>query len=330
MLNMAGLKIPGKRLLSKYWDLKEANSTSDFPNLLANVMHKILLDKFKGVNSPWRQYTLKGNLEDFKSHDRVILDEAPDLLEKEELAEGEDSTLGDHKYSIQLSTFDRRFTVSRQAIINDDLTALRRQPQRFGRSAGRTIAKKVVARLEGDGNTYDNKSLFNIADHNNFRAPTLTNDAAGIELVAGMMTRIQQATDETGEKMGLQAKYLLVPPELEDTAMRIVNGTAFIPVTSSGGTTEVGKVKRLTPIVEPYFTSSSKFYVFADPQDAPVIEVGFLNGKEAPDLLVQSAQAIRVAGGQDEWGYDFDDMSFKVRLDLGTALAYYQGVQRSG
>lgn len=317
-------------LLKMYHNLKESGSTSTWPILLGNVLYKVLLDKFKGVNSPWRQYTAQGNLADFKTATRIMTSEAPDLLEIAEDAPYQDSTFSEYSYNISLKTWGRTFTVGRKAIINDDLDAIKKQPQRFGRSAARTLVKRIVTGLEADGVTFDGKSLFH-NDHNNKIATALTNDAAGIAALSQAMTNLEKATDlDTGEKMGLSAKYLLVPPDLEDTAMRIINGTMFTPVSTSGGTEQVGKVKRLTPLMEPFLTSTSKVYVMADPQDAPVIEVGFLNGKETPDLLIKRADTVNVAGGEDEFGYDFDEIFYKVRFDYDIARAMYQGVVRMG
>ena len=318
-----------KTLLGMYHELKEAGSTSDFPLLLANTMHKKLSAKFKGVNSPWRQYTMSGDLNDFRAADRVIMDEAPDLLLVEEEGPYVGSELGENRYQIQLETRGRTFCIGRRAIINDDLNVLRKQPERFGRSAGRTLAKGIVNQIEGDGNTYDGKSMFH-ADHSNSGNTVLANSAAGIAAVSAAMTAIEKSTDETGEKMGLTARFLLVPPDLEDVALRIVQGQSFIPVTTAGGTQEVGQATRLTVLVDPFFASSNttQWYVVADPADAPVVEVGFLNGKETPDLLVKKADTVNVAGGDDEWGYEFDDIFYKVRHDWGLARGYYQGIYR--
>ena len=316
-----------KTMLNMYDELKEAGSTSDFPLLLANTMHKVLSSKFRGVNSPWRQYTIQGDLNDFRTADRVIMDEAPDLLLVEEEGPYEGSELGENRYQIQLQTYGRTFCVGRNAIINDDLNVLRRQPERFGRSSGRTLAKKIVDQIEGDGNTYDGKNMFH-ADHNNSGNTTLANSAAGIAAVSAAMTAIEKSTDETGEKMGLVARFLLVPPDNEDVSMRITQGQSFIPVTTTGGTQEVGKATRLTVLVEPFFTSTTSWYVLSDAAAAPAVEVGFLNGKETPDLLMKRADAVSVAGGEDEWGYEFDDIFFKVRHDWGLARGYYQGIFR--
>lgn len=319
-----------KRLIDMYLELKESGSTSDFPYLLANTMYKVLIEKFKGVNSPWRQYVERGNLSDFKTADRVLVDEAPDMLEIEEDGGYTDSELGEHRYQISLKTFGRTFSIGRRVIINDDLNAIRKQPARFGRAAARTLAKKIVAALEGDGNTYDGKSMFH-DDHANKTTTALANTAAGIAAVAAAMTAIETATDATGEKMGLMAKFILVPPALEDTALRIVNGQQIWPVSTNGGTPATGKAQKLTVLVDPFLTSAAKWYVMADPMDAPFLEVGFLDGKEEPDLLVKKADTIRVAGGGDDpWGFEFDDIVYKVRHDWAIARAMYQGIYRGG
>lgn len=320
-------------LMGLYHNLRESGSTSDWPLLLANVLHKLLLMKFVGVPSPWKSYTWQTELNDFKTANRVIMNESPDLLEITEDQPYKDSFMGDNGYSIGLSTFGRTFSVGRRAVINDDLEALRRQPERFGRSASRTIAKKCVAGLEADGNAYDGKSMFGAHTGNNgtfnYGANvTLDNGAASITAVSNAMTAISKAKDETGEKMGLIPKYLLVDPALEDAALRITQGQSFIPVSTTGGTTMVGKAARLEVLVEPFFNSATEAYVMADPEDCPVLEVGFLDGKQTPDLLVKRINAVNLAGGDDEWGYEFDDIEFKIRWDFAVQRAMYQGIYR--
>lgn len=322
-------------LMGQYQNLKESGSTSDWPLLLANVLHKLLLMKFVGVPSPWKSYTWQTELNDFKTANRVIMNESPDLLRITEESPYKDSFMTDNGYGITLETFGRVFSVGRRAIINDDLEALRRQPERFGRSASRTLAKQCVVGIEMDGKTYDGKSLFGVhtggagPNNQNYAANvTIDNSAAGILAVSTAMTAISKAKDETGEKMGLIPKYLLVPPDLEDAALRLTQGQSFIPVNTAGGTTVVGKAARLEVLVEPFFNSATESYVMADPADCPVIEVGFLDGKQTPDLLVKRINAVNLAGGDDEWGYEFDDIEFKIRWDFAVQRAMYQGIFR--
>ena len=318
-----------KTLLQSYHELKEAHATTDFPKLLANTMNKALLQKFKGVASPWRDYTFKSSVPDFKKASRVVLGELGDLTLKVEGGPNQGVSQKENGYDIQVTTRSAALDVTRETIINDDLRALLQTPERFGRAAARTIAKQVVAQIEGDNTAYDGSRLF-LAAHGNSGSTALSNDAAGITALSAAMTVIEKATDPiSGEKMGFSPKYLVVVPELEDTARRVTDGQAFIPVTTAGGTTQVGKVTRLTVLVEPFFDSTTAWYVIADPNEAPVVEVTFLDGKETPDLLVKKPDTISVAGGgEDRWGYEFDDMHFKARYDFGLALAYYQGIYR--
>lgn len=316
-----------KKLLDIYAELKESGSTSDFPNVMADVMYKILIDKFKGVSSPWKQYTMQSDLADFKTANRVIVGEAPDLLKIEDGGPYEDSEIKDYKYQIALETLGRTFTVGRQTVINDDLNVLRQQPARFGRAAARTLIKSIVKGIEGDGSTYDGKSLFH-NDHNNKLDVALANTAAGMAAVATAMAMIRTATEpSTSEKMGLEPKFLLVHPNNEYVAQQLVKSAQVWPVSTSGGGT-LNPISGLTVLVEPFFTSTTAWYVMADPMDAPVIEVGFLDGKETPDLLVKKADTVNVAGGDDQWGYDFDEIFYKVRHDWAVARAMYQGIIR--
>lgn len=316
-----------KSLLDIYHDLKESGSSSDFPNVLADVMYKVLIEKFKGVSSPWKQYTTQSDLSDFKTANRVIVGEAPDLLEVETDGAYKDSELKDYKYQIALKTWGRTFTIDRKTVINDDLNALKQQPARFGRAAARTLAKRIVTGLEADGNTYDGKSLFH-DDHSNKLDVALANTAAGMAAVASAMAMIRKATEpSSGEKMGLEPKFLLVGPDLEHIAQQLVKSAQIWPVSTSGGGT-LNPIGSLTVLVEPFLTSTTSWYVMADPMDAPVIEVGFLDGKQTPDLLMKKADTINVAGGDDPWGYDFDEIFYKVRFDYEIARAMYQGVVR--
>jgi len=166
-------------------------------------------------------------------------------------------------------------------------------------------------------------------DHSNSGDTALANSAAGIAAVSAGMTAIEQSTEpRSGEKMGLEARFIMVPPELEDTALRITEGQAFIPVTTAGGTTEIGKAKRLKVLREAFLTSTTAWYVLAGPQEAPPVEVGFLGGKESPDLLLKKANVVNLAGGDDRWQYEFDELVYKVRHDWALARAYWQGIYR--
>ena len=58
--------------------------------------------------------------------------------------------------------------------------------------------------------------------------------------------------------------------------------------------------------------AASKWYMFADPNEAPVIEVAFLDGNDQPFLDMEE-------------GFTVDGARYKARLDYGTAAVDFRG-----
>lgn len=326
-------------LIGLYLNLKETGSTSDYPNVLANVLHKLLIKSFNGVLSPWKMYCKTGELSDFKTADRVSLSEGQDLLEVTVDAPYQNMKVSDRKYQISLATFGRLFQIFRQVIINDDLQAFKDIPAIIGRAAKRTLVKKIVAKLEANGAAYDGTALF--ADRTgsangqlNAGVVNLAATAAGVTTLNAGVSAIRLATDpDSGEKMGLTPKTLVVHPNDELIADWLLHSTQIDPVSTSGGPNSNPLQKlNLQLAVEPFLTFAHRFYLFADPEEAPAIEVSFLNGQEEPEIFQKSADAVRVGGGggRDDYGYEFDDISYKVRWDFATALGMYQGAYKGG
>ncbi|HEX21404.1 MAG TPA: hypothetical protein ENH19_01975, partial [Actinobacteria bacterium] len=265
-----------------YMNLKESGSSSDFPNLLADKMHKKLLSAFKGVNTNWDKWcAINANMTDFKPHETVVLGEIGDLLEVLPTEEPIDSSMGEHVWTNQLKTYKRSFKIDRRTIINDDLKGIMTVPDKFGRASVRTIAKKAINYLETNPNTYDGNALFSVA-HNNLGSTALTADETGANAVDAALNAIETATDnESGEIMGLNARYLVVPVALYKYAL-VLRDAEQIP--NAAGTALVPNVVRgrFEVVKEPLFTDNNDWYVVADPNDIPTVEVGFLNNKRVP------------------------------------------------
>lgn len=305
--------------------LAEAAGVDDFANILGSQMNRSLVSAYQAVNMPWRAYTKQSDVSDFRNNDRIMGSEAEDLLPLGPGGVGpyQDSKLSEQKYSIRASTKGRAFSISRQALINDDLNYLKDQPTRFGRSAARTLTKEVVQTvLEGNLPAYDGTALFHTSHGNLLTSGTSVLTAANINLA---MIAIRRSLFE-GQYTGLQPRYLLVPPELEATARTIMN-SEWIPQPGTG----IGNINPfqgvLEIIVDQWLTSTTAWYVLADPAYAPAIDVAFLQGNQTPDLLVQMPEYRRVAGGGEDMYMhgEFDELRYAVRHDWGIAVAMYQG-----
>jgi hypothetical protein len=104
---------------------------------------------------------------------------------------------------------------------------------------------------------------------------------------------------------------LLVSLSLGGTARGII-GAEYDPDTT-GKLQKPNIVRNLVrDVVDTPRITGTRRYLFANPSEAPVIEVAFLDGVSDPYLEVQD-------------GFDVDGARYKVRLDFGIAAIDYRG-----
>ena len=141
------------------------HSTSDFGNILLDVANKAILQGWEDAPETYEQWTRKGQLSDFKIAHRVGMGGFSALRQVREGAEYKYVTTGDKQATIALATYGELFSITRQAIINDDLNMLTDVPMKLGRAAKSTIADLVYA-MESVANQVIRSSSVKGADIN--------------------------------------------------------------------------------------------------------------------------------------------------------------------
>lgn len=286
--------------------------TSDFPVLLENTMHKSLQTAYARAALTWNRFCATGSVSDFRAHNRYRVGSFGALDAKNELGEFVNKSIPDgEKGSITAGTKGNIINLSREAIINDDLGAFVGLAASLGRAAARTVEVDVYALLalnSGAGPTMaDGFALFS-SQHAN-----LTTSAA-ISMAAIDLDRVAMASqlDVSGnDYLDLRPAVLLVPIALGGTA-RSINDAQYDPDTANK-LQKPNTVRGLfRDVVDTPRLSGNRRYLFADPSEAPVLEVAFLDGVQEPFLEQQD-------------GFDVDGSRWKVRLDYGVAAIDYRG-----
>jgi len=290
-------------------------STSDFAVLLENVMHKTLLASYAVQDLTWRRIAARSTVTDFRVHNRYRMGMFGKLDKVSENGEFKNKAILDaEKATIQASTVGNIINVSRQMIVNDDLSAFTRLLTMLGRAAALSVEIDVYAEIllnSGLGRTQsDGQPLF----HSN-RSNVGTGSVLSVEgLDADRVLMAKQKDPWGNEFIDLRPAVLLVPIELEGTA-RVINDAQYDPDTPSklqkpnmvrGLFRDIVASPRLSVV------SQKRRYLLADPNIAPVWEVAFLEGQETP-----------VLESQDGWRIDGTEM--KVRFDYGVATVDYRG-----
>lgn len=180
------------------------HSTSDFGNILLDVANKAILQGWEDAPETYEQWTRKGQLSDFKIAHRVGMGGFSALRQVREGAEYKYVTTGDKQATIALATYGELFSITRQAIINDDLNMLTDVPMKLGRAAKSTIADLVYAILTSNPKiSTDNVSLFDKAKHANV-LESAAMDVASLDKARQLM-RVQKEGERDPPETGTSA-----------------------------------------------------------------------------------------------------------------------------
>lgn len=286
--------------------------TSDFPVILENTMHKTLQQAYATAALTWNRFCATGSVSDFREHSRYRLGSFGDLDAKNELSEFVNKTIPDgEKAKIKVGTKGNIINLSREAIINDDMGAFIGLAAMLGKAAARTIENDVYTLLAlnaGLGPVLeDGQTLFHATHGNIGTAAAISMDS----IEADRVLMGSQKDVSGNDFLDIRPSILLVPLSLGGKA-REVNQAEYND--DSNKQQRRPNVTRglFRDIVDTPRMTGTRRYLFADPQEAPVIEVAFLDGVQEPYLEQQD-------------GFDVDGSRWKVRLDHGVGAIDFRG-----
>ena len=284
------------------------NSTSTFPAIMANLANKSVMVGFNEAETTYQIWAGKGSNRDFKEAARVALSEAGNLELVPEGGQFQQDFLGEASARTKVATYGKLFSLTRQAIINDDLGLFSKIATKYGSAAKRLVNKMVYAQLTGNVKMQDGVALFD-NKHGNVAG---TGEALSVKAIAKAITAMRRQKGITGDAtLNITPKYLVAPPELEMTAYQIVNSTDAVDGVHSG---VVNPYKgRFVVVVDAELTDPDAWYLVADASQHDTIEVTYLNGVETPRLETRQ-------------GFDVDGIEYKVAFDCGVSALDFRGV----
>ncbi|XEG72297.1 Clp protease ClpP [Pseudomonas sp. abacavir_1] len=288
------------------------HTTSDFGQVLMSVSEKAMLRGWQNSGETFPLWTKPGELTNFHTAHRVGISGFPTLPKIPEGAEYKYVTCGDRGAPIALATYGGLFGITRQAIINDDLSAFSTLPNNLGRAASRTIGDLVYAVLTGNAPFVDGKALFH-ADHGNTDE---TGAAMSPALLGELRRKMRLQKDAYGDSLNIAPAFVIVPAALESAAIQVLHSTSVPGTeTNSGIVNPVNQMGEL--IVESRLDSAqAPYWYVAAEQGSDTVEVAYLDGVDTPYLEQQE-------------GWTVDGVSFKVRIDAGVAPLDFRGLARA-
>jgi hypothetical protein len=274
-------------------------TTASFSYLLGSSMNKRLLKDYQAWPAEWQRFAVIAPIKDFRQQSRVRLGAFGSLSTVAEDTAYTSITLTDSAAVYVPVKRGNLVTVSRETIVNDDLQAIKQIPTKLAVAAAYTLAEFVYGFLSANPTIYDGNALFTSgAPHGNLGSTALSSSA----MQAGV-TAMREQTNFAGKRLGLKPSFLVVPPELEWTAM-VATKSAGIPGSPNNDINPM--LGYVTPLVSPQLTSTTQWFLVCDPRVVDTIEIGFVGGQVNPALFIQDMPL---------YGLNFtqDVVSYKVR-----------------
>ncbi|MFE8644131.1 hypothetical protein ACFX58_03490 [Sphingomonas sp. NCPPB 2930] len=282
-------------------DFRESIGTASFGNALGNSITRRMQALYLGMTEldVWKRVATWGPVNDFRTQERVRIGGYGNLPTVAEGAAYQALTSPtDDKATYAATKRGGTEDVTLEAIKNDDSQALRRIPLELALAAKNTLFEFVLDFYRSNAAIYDGKALYH-ADHGNlFTAPL---DAAAF--AAHRLAMLKQTRAGSGKRMATPPTALLVPFELQELAFNLFVRNQNVDKTF---------VQSINPevIPVPYWTDGNDWVTVGDPNRAPVIEIGFLDGQEDPELFVQDMPNV---GSM----FTNDKVTYKIRHIYG-------------
>lgn len=297
-------------------------TTSDFSLILENVMHKMLQSGYMETARTFVGIPQVQNASDFREQHVYRLGDAPNLLPLNEDGEYESGSFGSEKESFHIETRARKIGVSRQALINDDMSALSILPYMFGQAGSRMesdmfwgmvlnydfINNKAAAFKMRDG-----KHLFDKTNHKNVidgAASALSKDAlSDIRKIGRNMKTVD------GNYMNVEWNTFVFPHSLETKADDLLSGNVYA-ATADNINSFRGRYSdtRIEPRLEAVADGDKAWFAFSNMIRAFVIS--YLDGQEGIYSEVINST-------------DSDGLYVLARKDFGVGMVDFRGAAKA-
>lgn len=302
-----------RRLAESVGALRESLDTSAWTDVVGSSLRRTLIRDYQRPNQydVWRRIANVVPVSDFRTNERTRFGGYGDLPA---VAEGSPylalTSPTDEKATYAVSKKGGTEDITLEMIRNDDVAAIRQIPGKLSGSAKRTLAKFVLDFIRTNPTIYDSVAFFHNT-HANLGANAL--DAT--YLAAARLRMLKQAEADSADRLGIGPKSLIVPVDLEQTAVDLF---------SRNTNNDKSFVNNLSLEVLPvwYWTDTNDWAIGADPMELPGIEVGFLDGNEEPELFVQDNPTVGSL-------FTNDKVTWKIRHIFGGNVVNYRAFDKS-
>jgi len=305
--------------LYEYWGgnplidrAREGVTTASVTTIVKNTVNLLLAADYSERRRWFEQIA---TVEEVDTIDDITLGRVYGMDTLDTVSEGAAYTEMDWEDEEETASFVKRgnyVSITLETLLQDKLNIVRSIPRRLSNAWYNTQSSLVSAVFTTNTATgpvlADTGALFNATatsstgGHANLLTTALDFDAYG-----AVRTAMMKQTDQTsgsGQKLLIQPRYVLVPVDLETTALQIRN-SEYEPASMDNDVNPY--YQSFEVVVVPEWTDTNNWAAVADPNEWPAIYLVYLRGLRTPELF----EASNEQGGSM---FTNDTIRYKVRL----------------
>jgi len=292
-------------------------TTSTITSVVKNALNKVLLKSYNMRPQWWAPIAYEEDFNTLNDVTWITLGGIADLDEVSEGAAYTEKSWSDNEETSSFTKMGNYIGITLESIDRDNVAAIKQLPQKLGLAAARTLSGTISALFTAQSGTgpdlSDSKALFH-TDHSNLLTAALSTSAWD----AVIQAMFKQAEATSSKRIGVRPATILVPIELEKTALTIINspnepGTGDNDINVRQGSARV--------IAVPEWTDSNNWAACASPLDLPGVCVGYRFGR-APEMFVADSDVV---GSM----FTNDEMRIKVRFFYAVGIGDYRALHKN-
>jgi len=284
--------------------------SSAFMSIVDNVVSKSMSD-YATASTTYQLWTGKGTNKDFKEARHYRMSEAGKLELVPEGSEVKFDKLKDEKVTKSVATYAKKFGLTREAFINDDLNVISKMPVKYTRAAYQTINALVYKILTANAAIYDGVNLFDASTHKNLASSGTAITTAALATARAAMKKQK----DLGAKVALNLtpQFIIVSPDKELEAAQLLKSSSDPSGTNAG----VANIyQNLMQIIVDAELTGNAWYLATNAMDCDTIEVTNLSGYETPQLTSRIAT-------------DFLGIEYQILMDAGVTALDFRGLYKN-
>jgi hypothetical protein len=302
------------------FDVTALYTESDFPAVMNAIAQSAVMAGWDAGPSIWQRFCGSVNLRSLRPEQRVVVG-GFGLFAK--IPEGQAIAAQDIPGYSTVASAERYgigFGLTEEAVRNNDLGQLISAGRAIGFAGAASIEAASCAVLNANPVLSDGGTLFNLTavdghgGHANKALVDTAISATAIALGKSAMRR-QVAPIKHGRPLNIRPRFIIAAAEQEEeawTAAGLPNGFGEAGSDLERYLLQSGRCELMTT---PYLPGPA-WFLAADPLVAPLVNIGFLNGKREPSL----SSRINF----------HDNIEFVARLDFGAVPGDWRGGYLNG